>query len=218
MQKQRKIRIKGTGKASAVPDYVVLTLQLEAINPDYGCAMRIGAEQVETLREAVKLAGVEAEELKTLRFAVDTDYRTELGNEDSRTTYRRIFEGYRCRHTLQLSFDRDAEHLATVMSAISNCSSKPEISISFTVKNSQALRDKVLQMALEDARHKAEILCKASNVELGEIIYIEWSYSPSHVTLDACWCDNGTGEINGWDFYPNDVDVTETLDFIWEIH
>lgn len=59
------------------PDYVTLTLILEAMNTDYGHAVRIGAQQLEMLRDAVEEAGFSADDLKTASYAVDSEYESE---------------------------------------------------------------------------------------------------------------------------------------------
>lgn len=45
----RTITVKGIGKASARPDYVMLTMELEAKDKEYDKAMDIAAKQLEQL-------------------------------------------------------------------------------------------------------------------------------------------------------------------------
>ena len=221
MEKKRTIHIKGTGTASVPPDYITLTLELEAKNKDYGHAMRIGAQQVEMLQEAVKEVGFSADDLKTVSFDVDTEYENEEYKEGGRTTYHRIFVGYKCRHKLRLSFDMDTERLADVMSAIGASLAKPEISIGFTVKDTQKVRDMILQSAAEDAHRKAEILCKASGVELGDLLRIEYSWNELHIDhsldIDMMCCKEEKLSAPSYDFHPDDIEAGDTVDFLWEI-
>lgn len=221
MEKQRTIHVKGTGMASVAPDYVTIALKLQSQNKEYGHAVRIGAQQVEMLQEAVKEAGFSANDLKTVSFAVDSEYENEEYEENGHTTYRRIFVGYKCRHNLRLSFDMDNERLAEVMSAIGDSLAKPEISIAFTVKDTQKVRDMILQSAAEDAHRKAEILCKASDVELGNLIHIEYSWNELHIenSLDMDWmCAESAVPKASYDFHPDDIEAGDTVDFLWEIH
>ena len=221
MEKKRTIHIKGTGAASVPPDYITLTLELEAKNKDYNNVMRIGTQQVEILREAAEEAGFSADDLKTVSFAVDSEYEDEKYEEYGSTRYRRLFVGYKCNHTLRLSFDMDNERLTKTMAELSNCLSKPEISIAFTVKDKQRVKDMVLQSAAEDARRKAEILCKASDVELGDLLSIEYSWNELHIehSLKMDWMC-AEGNVLGapsYDFHPDDIEAGDTVDFLWEI-
>ena len=221
MEKQRTIHVKGTGTASVPPDYITLTLEFEAKNKDYGHAMRIGAQQVEMLQEAVKEVGFSVDDLKTVNFAVDSEYENEEYKEGGSTKYRRVFVGYKCRHHLRLSFDMDTERLAYVMSAIDDSLAKPEISIAFTVKDTQKVRDMILQSAAEDAHRKAEILCKASGVELGDLLRIEYSWNELHIEhsldMDLMCCEEEKLSAGSYDFHPDDIKAGDTVDFLWEI-
>ena len=221
MSNTRTIHIKGTGTASAVPDFVVITLELRAQHMEYANAMRIGVQQVEMLREAVSEAGFVAEDLKTTDFSVDAEYENEEHEENGRTRYHRVFTGYVCKHSLKLSFDMDNERIEKAMTAIGGCLSKPEVSIAFTVKDKLALRDKVLESASQDARRKAEILCKASGVALGDLIRIEYSWGEINIThsldLKMDDCMSMAKAIPSYDFHPDDIEAGDTVDFYWEI-
>ncbi len=220
MGNPRTIHIKGTGTASAVPDYVTITMELQAQHREYVQAMRIGAQQVEMLREAATEAGFMAENLKTAYFSVDAEYESEEQEENGRTRYHRVFVGYVCKHTLKLSFDLDSERMEKAMTAIGDCLSKPEVSIAFTVKNKQAMRDQVLESAAQDARRKADILCKASGVTLGDLLRVEYSWGEINIShsldlkMDCC----ALGEASpSYDFHPDDIEAGDTVDFYWEI-
>lgn len=218
MTNPRTIHIKGTGTASATPDYIVITLELIAHHMEYANAMRVGAQQVEMLREAVKEAGFSAEDLKTTNFDVDTEYENEEYKEDGRTRYHRIFMGYDCKHSLKLSFDFDNERLEKAMTAIGDCLSKPEVSIAFTLKDKQALRDQILESAAQDAHRKAEILCKSSGVALGELLRIEYSWDEAHIShyfdMKMQCCE---AAAPSYDFHPEEIEAGDTVDFYWEI-
>ena len=218
MTNPRTIHIKGTGTASATPDYIVITLELKAHHMEYANAMRVGAQQVEMLREAVKEAGFSAEDLKTTNFDVDTEYENEEYKEDGRTRYHRIFMGYDCKHSLKLSFDFDNERLEKAMTAIGDCLSKPEVSIAFTLKDKQALRDQILESAAQDAHRKAEILCKSSGVALGELLRIEYSWDEAHIShyfdMKMQCCE---AAAPSYDFHPEEIEAGDTVDFYWEI-
>ena len=221
MTNARTIHIKGTGRASAVPDYIVITMELLAQHMVYAQAMHIGAQQVEMLREAVCEAGFDEEDLKTTDFSVDTEYEQEKYEENGHTRYRQVLIGYACKHSLKLSFDFDNERMEKAMTAIGDCLSKPEVSIAFTVKDKQAMRNQVLESAAQDARRKAEILCKASGVALGDLLRIEYSWDEINITHSLnmdLMCGKGACEAApSFDFHPDDIEAGDTVDFYWEI-
>ncbi len=221
MSNTRTIHIKGTGIVSAAPDYVVVTMELQAQHMEYGHAMRIGAQQIEMLREAVSEAGFAVEDLKTTDFSVDAQYENEEYVEDGHTRYHRVFTGYTCSHSLKLSFDMDSSRLEKAMAAIGGCLAKPEVSISFTVKDKLAMRDRILESAAQDARRKAEILSKASGVALGALLRIEYSWDEIDISSSLRFkkqcCLDATAGSSSYDFHPDDIEAGDTVDFYWEI-
>ena len=156
----RTITVKGTGNVSARPDYIILSLNIETLSKTYDRAMSEAAERIERLQGAAVRVGYHKEDLKTTSFDVQTRYENV---KDRQGNYKQEFAGYACSYRLKLAFDFDSKQLAKVISAIADCGAKPELSIAFTVRNPSAVSEKLLISATENARAKAEILCKASS-------------------------------------------------------
>ena len=155
----RTITVKGTGNVSARPDYIILSLNIETLSKTYDRAMSEAAERIERLQGAAVRVGYRKEVLKTTSFDVQTRYENV---KDRQGNYKREFAGYACTYRLKLAFDFDSKQLAKVISAIADCGAQPELSIAFTVKNPARVSEELLINATENARAKAEILCKAS--------------------------------------------------------
>lgn len=219
MNNQRTIHVKGIGTASTVPDYVVITMELSASHREYVQAMRIGAQKIQKLREAICDAGFSAEDLKTTNFFIDAQYKKRRENENME--YQRVLTSYACKHSLKLSFDMDNSRLERAITAIGECLSKPEMTIAFTVKDTKAIKDCILKSAAEDAKRKAEILCKASGVTLGDLIRMEYSWNEISIANSfeiGMPCVSGLGgAAAGYDFQPDDIEAGDTVDFFWEI-
>ena len=161
-EEKGKIHIRGIGQVAQVPDLVVLSMILSAQNNEYSAAMKIGSQQVEMLREAIVEAGFKADDLKTINFNVRAVYENEETKDAGSKRYRQVFAAFECRHDLKLTFDFDNDKLNRALDTIAASLSQPKISIAFTVKDTDALNDKILKSAAKDARRKAKILCAAS--------------------------------------------------------
>ncbi len=213
-QEQRRIHVTGKGRVTKSPDFVVLSLTLSACNAEYADAVKVAAQQIEMLRESLVEAGFNADDLKTANFSVEAKYEREEFRDGSSKRFREILAGFDCRHDLTLSFDFDAKKIDAALFAVTNCLSQPKISVAFTVKDTSTLYDKVLKSAAKDAQRKAKILCAASGVTLGklvEIIYApEENFVPREIVAGAC--DNAS-----FNFRPEDLIVSDTAEFFWEI-
>ena len=151
----RTITVKGTGNASARPDYIILSLNIEVLSETYDHAMLEASVRIEKLQGVAVRVGYRKEDLKTTSFDVQTRYENV---KDRQGNYKREFAGYACTYRLKLAFDFDSKQLAKVISAIADCGAQPELSIAFTVKNPARVSEELLINATENARAKAEIL------------------------------------------------------------
>lgn len=215
---QRTITVKGTGTAKAAPDQVRIILNLEATDPAYEGAMRIAEKQIETLKETLATVGFDRKSLKTMCFDVSADYERE---KDNNGNYKRVFNGYTCSHRLKLEFDFDIQHLGKTLSAIAFCLAEPDLSIGFTIKEPNGIRAELLRNAAENAREKAEILCSAAQVKLGELLTIDYHWgelelisNTDYRIADRCMAIAAGHEI---DIEPEDISLSDTVTFVWEI-
>ena len=217
----RTITVKGVGSASARPDYITISMTIESVRKDYNRSMEDAARRIGKLQDAVVCSGYQKEDLKTISFDVDTRYEN---IHDRQGNYKREFSGYAVIYRLKLSFDMDSKQLAKVIGAISESGAAPELSIAFTVKDPAKVSEALLINAAENAKAKAEILCKASGSELGQLLSIDYSWDELNVISGTRYAmEDGIqplmakGGFNAPDIEPDDIDVSDTVTFTWEI-
>lgn len=215
----KTITVKGVGKATAKPDYVVLNMTLESIHKDYQKAMDIAADKIGQINDALACIGFEKEALKTTNFSVHTDYDRIKGKDGE---YRSVFNGYEVTHNLKLGFDFDSEMLTKALSTIGSCCARPQLTIAFTVKDATAINEEMLRSATACAKRKAEILCDASGKTLGELISIDYSWGEidifSHTRYDCCDEMLAAPTARAIEIEPEDIQASDTATFVWEIN
>lgn len=217
----RTITVKGIGKVSARPDYVILTMKLESKDTEYDKAMDIAAKQLSQLNDSLASIGFEKDAVKTTNFNVHTDYDS---YKDKQGNYQRVFSGFVCSHQLKLSFDFDMKRLSQALAAVASCLAHPELSIAFTVKDPTAVNDALLQEATINAKKKAELLCEASGVKLGQLFMIDYNWGELNIYSDTrydlaedCIREAPMAYGASIDIEPDDIDVRDTATFVWEI-
>ena len=215
---ERTITVKGVGKATMKPDQVVIRLSFEAKDKIYEQAMALAAQQIADLKRAFADAGFEKDVLKTTDFDIRTDYDRIKDRNDN---YISVFVGYECSHRAKVVFDWKSELLAKALGAIAASLVNPTINIDFTVKNPAAVSDMILQDATQNAKQKAQILCGAAGVKLGQLIDINYNwgeidvYAHTKYTMGDCLaascvpCDI--------DIEPDDIQAGDTVTFVWSI-
>ncbi|MDO4757299.1 MAG: SIMPL domain-containing protein, partial [Parabacteroides sp.] len=108
----RTITVKGIGNVTAAPDYVVISMSLEAQDNDYDETMELAAKQIELLNSSLEAIGFEKKSVKTTSFNVRTDYERV---KDRNGNYKSVFNGYICSHRLKVEFDFDTKRLAQTL-------------------------------------------------------------------------------------------------------
>lgn len=214
----RTITVRGTGKVTAVADEVILFLVLTARDKDYASAAQKADEQTEALQNAVQRAGFAPSELKTVDFNVRVEYENV---RDEKGIYRNVRKGFACERRLKLQFGWDPMRLNDALQALAACDAQPELSLSFSVRNRNALQENALRAATENAHARAQALCDAAGVKLGALLEIRHeqeqrpSLSPSRIAA----ADVRTLAATPFaaDINPDDVVVESSAVFTWEI-
>ncbi|MDO4605199.1 MAG: SIMPL domain-containing protein [Helcococcus sp.] len=214
----RTITIKGTGNLKIKPDYIQLNFSLVSKNFQYERAMNIASESLEKLYNAIINVGFEKDDVKTRYFDVSTDYDSV---KDKYGNYKKVFRGYKVNHKLILSFDYDMKKLSNALIAISTSLSDPDLSIDFTIKDSEKAKYDLLKEVAIDARKKAEILCEASGYKLGDLIKIDYDWSEITIFSNTKFSMLREQSImtasKSIDMNPEDIDLEDTATFVWEI-
>lgn len=216
----KTITIKGMGKISVKPDLIVISMNLETENKEYDKTMELASEKIEVLNNSLENIGFEKNSVKTTTFNVRTHYES-VKTKDG--VYKSVFCGYVCNHNLKVEFDFDTKRLARVIATISQCLAKPELAISFTVKDPSIISRELLISATENAKQKAESLCEASNVKLGELVSIDYNWGELNILSDTDYriesrlMMNSEASLANVEISPDDINLSDSATFVWEI-
>ncbi len=216
----RTLTVKGIGKVSLRPDQTEVSLTLKTVEKIYDKAMGDAAEHLEQLREALIGMGFAKDDLKTSNFNVGTEYESE---RDRNGNYKQRFVGYCVTHRLKLEFPLDSQRLSKTLGAIAGCIAEPELNVHFTVKDRDAVNTALLESACVNARTKADILAKASGVTLGELLSVDYNwgelqlYSPTRYGMENACMLKADAAPRSIEIEPDDIDVTDSVTFVWEI-
>lgn len=206
----KTITVKGVGTASVKPDYITIRVEIISIDKDYSKAVNSANKRIVMLQNALSKAGYAKEDLKTMSFRVGTSYENK-----GKTAI------YRCIYDLKLSFDLDTNRLAETINVIADSDSDAQFRIMFTVKNPEKVNEQLLKSAAENARQKAEVLCAAAGVKLGELIEVNYNWGEVSVVSASSYSMN-RDMVRGIstpapEFEPDDIRTEDSATFVWEI-
>ena len=218
----RTIRVTGRGQIKVKPDTTRITMTLTDVFEEYGETLLRSSEDTEALKDVLSAFGFERSDLKTLSFNVDAEYER---YRDKNNDYKQRFVGYRFDHVLKIEFKSDNDRLGRILYALANCSVRPELRISYTVKDPEATKNLLLGKAVTDAAEKAAVLTRAGGVRLKDIQSIDYSwgeidfeYRPMRgdARIECCSVQMSAKRYE-LDIEPDDIDVSDTVTVVWEI-
>ena len=180
MNNMRTIRVTGKGRTLVRPDMMRLSITLEGTHKDYGEALKRSSTDTETLKNLVESLGFEKTDLKTTSFDIDTEYES----YEERGTYKQRFIGYKYEHELKLGFEADNDRLGKLVYALAGSDLNPEFSISYTVKDKEAVKNDLLERSIADAKAKAAVLSNAAGVTLKDIVSIDYSWGEMDLEIN----------------------------------
>lgn len=216
---EKTMRVTGKGKLSVKPDLIRLLLDTTKVCKTYEEALAKSAEQTEELKNCFEGLGFARTDLKTLRFSVDTEYEN---YRDENNVWKNRFLGYRFTHGMKLEFDADNERLGRVLYQLARTECHPEFRINYTIKDTEAAKNKLLAKAVADSGEKAKVLAEAAGVALGAIVNIDYSWGELEIVsapVERCMMSAPNAAMDSYkmDIEPDDIDVTDTVTVVWEI-
>ena len=222
--KERTIRVTGTGRVSIKPDIAIINLHFDNILPTYELALKSSADDIAVVKNAIEKAGIERESLKTTSFDIDTHYHSV---KDERGNYKSVFDGYKYSQSLRFQFDVDNKLLGSILFQLSKLNINVEFNLRYGVKDNEAAKNMLLSNAIQDAMKKASIIAKAANVELNEIIDINYSwvdfefhtrpYDIEDGEVCKCCAAPETGSRYDIDIEPEDIDRSDNVTIVYSL-
>ena len=217
----KTLKITDKGKVSVKPDIIRLNMTIEESYKEYEVTLSQSNETTKILKELFVSLGFKKDDLKTRSFDIDTKYESYKTKDQS---WKKRLVGYTYTHRMLIEFDADNKKLGEILYALAHSVITPEISIEYTVSDPEKHKDELLKNAIEDSKHKAEVLANAANVKLGDIVSIDYSWGEISFVSEPIQnfafasAEQTTGRTGyDIDIEADDIDVTDTVTVIWNM-
>ena len=156
------LRITGRGVCARPADRAELHLIVRRVEKTCAAASEAAQGAVKTLCARLRERGFDESGLKTTDFSVSPEY--EEGEGGMR---RRVQTGYACRIALRFALPFTPEGLSAAADALSE--GAEELSIAFSVEDTEAVRREVVRSAWADALSQAALFAEASGSKVGAV-------------------------------------------------
>ncbi len=220
----REIKVTGKGKLTVVPDRTILSISLKGLETEYKNALEQSKKLSQEIKNLFMKLGFENTDIKTRNFEIEARHEREYDENDH---LKMIFKGYEFIHDMSVEFDKNNELLGKIMYELSSCTAKPELSLQYTVKDVEKQKNELLTKAIHDSKKKAKLLADASEVILGKIVRIDYSWGEMKIVSSVMdkfldYMPLSTDDYYEDDFFdmdvePENINISDTVTVVWEI-
>jgi uncharacterized protein YggE len=154
----------GRAEVSAAPDRATLVTGVSVLAPSAAAAQAEAAELMIAVQEALAALGIPAKDIQTRAFQVGPEYEYVEG--------RQVLRGYRATHDLYIQVHEIAL-LGSVLDAVVKSGATRVREVQFGLSQENELMRKALQLAVQDARGRAEALAAGAGIKEIRIVKIQ---------------------------------------------
>jgi hypothetical protein len=168
----RGISVGGQGKVQGAPDIATISLGVSSLANTVAEARTQAATSLTAMIDSMKANGVEEDDIQTSQLSIQPEY--------DYTDGRQLLRGFRVSNTVTAKL-RDIDRTGEVVDeAVEAGGDNTTINgIGFSIEDPEDLKRQARELAVADARARAETLAQASGVSLGDPVTIsESSYTP----------------------------------------
>jgi uncharacterized protein len=160
------VDVAGEGSYLVQPDVVKLNVGVDVKAPTVSEAQQKASDQMKAITDALKSKGIKPEDLVTAYYNLNPDYTypTQPGGKPT-------LNGYNVSTAVAVVI-RDVNKTGEIIDAAGTAGATQIGSIQFTVSNTAEALKQARQLAIADAKVKAEQLAGAGNVKIGKIVNI----------------------------------------------
>lgn len=168
---RRTITVEGTGQVSLEPDLARISIGVQTENRDAQQAVEDNNDQVEAVLSALEDMDVAPEDIQTANFSIrrqeDREPKPELEGDSESTASR-----YVVNNTVRVTL-RDLDTLGNVLDEVVSAGANTIHGIQFDATGKEDANRQALELAVKDARARAEAIAEAAEVEVGEVVQVE---------------------------------------------
>ena len=195
------IWVTGHGSASGSPDLAILSLGVEVLAESAADARTEAAEGIDAAIEALEDNDVAEEDIQTRHYSIGPRYNyvevTQCVDEEGEAVvpgetgdvpagtqctraHNQVLDGYQVTNRLAVTV-RDLDSVGAIIDAVIEAAgdSVRINGINFSIEDSAALEDEAREAAVADLLAKAARLAELAGVELGSLLFLSESTSPT---------------------------------------
>ncbi|MCF8382970.1 MAG: SIMPL domain-containing protein [Chlorobium sp.] len=207
---ENQIVVGASGKVSVKPDMAEFGALVKSVAKNADQAAARTAEKYRAVQQALRQAGIPAEDAPTASFTVSPQW------EWNQSQGKNVLNGYSARHLIMVKV-RNLSLAGKAVDAAVQAGADEVQQITFRSSRYDALRRQALSVAVANARGDAEIMAKAAGGRLGGLIELSVGqpiYRPSPA-MDMMAMKAAAPEAAPTEIAPSEEDIVVNVSSRW---
>lgn len=209
------LAISGKSSISITPDITVIRVNLNSLHMDYNTAIVSLDNKAKDFKNVLADQSVGQKQISSENFSIDKryDYRNNA----------KVFLGYEAKLWMEIEFENNNAFANKIITALGRSETEAEISVSFKLSNAlkDSLNDQLIELAIADAQQKAEVITRATDQQLEQILKINYGVQDKvspFATLNYSNAEiRSRNKSNNTNFTitPQDINLTTDIVIFW---
>ena len=161
-QVERLISVNGEGEIEAKPDQAIVQVAVETTGDTAQAALQANSRDTAQVIATLKKLGIAEKDIQTTQLQLYPLYapKEPVPQQEAPKVI-----GFRAVNGLSVTVQK-LDNVGSSLDAVVSAGANRVQGISFGFSNPKALEDQALQLAMEDARHQAELVARAAGVQI----------------------------------------------------
>lgn len=167
----KTVVITGTGKTSAVPDVstISFTIRSQSATDDTRTLQEDIAKKADSVFAKLREIGIEDKDIQTTNYSVNPKYSYRDCYNKPDPCESRYVSGYEASESVDIKV-RDTANVSKVLDILAEDKITEVYGPNFTVDDMEAVKDVARDLAIKDAKEKADVLAKSLGVKIKRIV------------------------------------------------
>lgn len=164
----RTINVAGDGASSAPPDLATINTGVTTMAKTAAAALSGNTKKFERVLKVLKTKGIEDKDVQTTYFDVSPQFSRRKGGRQGNII------GYLVSNEVQVKV-RDLDILGEVLDALVTAGSNSISGVNFSLEDAEMATIEARELAVADAKGRAQLYAKTAGVKLGKVLTISES-------------------------------------------
>ncbi len=166
---QGEIVIEGKSSVKLIPEQLIFNINMSVKDTNYAKCTNLALEKIELIKSQFVNNGIDKNLIKTQNYSI-----REIRKHDYKTQ-KLVFEGFEASIPITIKTTRNYSKNDQIFEIIkNNFEANFNLNFALTPEQIEAIKEKLIELAVEDAKQKAKVVANSAEVELGKISKIQY--------------------------------------------